>query len=136
MQTQPESPLRRRNGFAQLIAARPASLRERWEAALAPSTAALSPDERAAVRQIISHFSQACVGYLEHRSEEILASAAAWLGPSGMIRRFTLAQLQEFVGAFHQAAWPLVALHANGDVSALLEAAEAITVRAPAAHPQ
>ena len=79
------------------------------------------------MRQIISHFSQACVGYLEHRSEEILASAAAWLGPSGMIRRFTLAQLQEFVGAFHQAAWPLVALHANGDVSALLEAAEAIT---------
>ncbi|HHX38850.1 MAG TPA: PAS domain-containing protein [Armatimonadetes bacterium] len=127
MQTQPESPLRRRNGFAQLIAARPASLLERWEVALAPSMDALSPDERAAVRQIISRFSQACVGYLEHRSEEILASAAAWLGPSGMIQRFTLAQLQEFVGAFHQAAWPLAALHANGDVSALLEAAETIT---------
>lgn len=127
MEIQAEPAARLENDLARLVGGRPASLCERWEAALAPGTAHLSRDERAAVREIIARFSLACVDYLEHRSDHILASAAHWLGPAGMIRRFTLGQLQAFVGAFHHAAWPLVALHANGDVSTLLEASEAVT---------
>lgn len=112
--------------LADLIAARLPGLIERWETAALGRVEQLTPEQRRAVAAAIHSFAPAYVHHLRSQDEAPLAEAARAVAQAGLFRLLSLEQLQMSLGCFHQVVWPLVVLHAGGDVSRLVAAAEVV----------
>ncbi|HEX2999554.1 MAG TPA: histidine kinase dimerization/phospho-acceptor domain-containing protein, partial [Armatimonadota bacterium] len=113
--------------LAQLVSSHQAAIREYWQAVIAVRMPQLPQAQQQAVNAILPRLLPAYAQLLNDGDIAPLDSLVRWLAPAGMLSRFTLEQLQEIAGFFHEAVWPLVALHAGGDIVRLLEAADAVT---------